>query len=207
MSPDDRQFPMNETLKTIKARHSVRTFTRQDVTDEHINIMLQAANDAPSAHNQQSWRFVVLRDNKKNELAQLVTAGSDKFPRPASALLRMAARSIISAPVVIAVADTGELIEHGTQLFKVEHDMARDFFRTMEIQSSSAAVQNLLLAATSLGLGTVWLGILFLLKDDVLQFLGEPKGEFMAVVPVGFAAKPTGGPLKQPVEMRIKRLD
>jgi len=58
--------------------------------------------------------------------------------------------------------------------------MAHDFFRTMEIQSSAAAVQNLLLAATSLGLGTVWLGILYLIKDDLLPFFGEPKGEFMA---------------------------
>jgi nitroreductase len=77
----------------------------------------------------------------------------------------------------------------------------------MEIQSSAAAVQNLLLAATSLGLATVWLGILFLLKDEVLQFLGEPKGEFMAVIPVGYAAKAGSGPQKQPVEMKVKHLD
>ncbi len=100
----------------------------------------------------------------------------------------MAARSIQSAPVVIAVANTGELISHGTDLFKVDKEMAHDFFRTMEIQSSAAAVENLLLAATSLGLATVWLGILFLMKDEVLQVLGEPAGEFMAVIPVGYAS-------------------
>jgi nitroreductase len=76
----------------------------------------------------------------------------------------------------------------------------------MEIQSSAAAVQNLLLAATSLGLATVWLGILFLLKDDVLQFLGEPKGEFMAVIPIGYATRPCTGPQKQPLEKKIKHL-
>jgi len=119
----------------------------------------------------------------------------------------MAARSIISAPVVIAVANTGDLIEHGTDLFKIKKDMARDFFRTMEIQSSAAAVENLLLAATSLGLSTVWLGILFLIKDDVLQFLDEPRGEFMAVVPVGYSGKVSTGPQKQSFEMKIKYLD
>lgn len=205
MIPDD-PFLINETLKSIKNRHSIRTFTDQGVSDAHIKILLHAANEAPSAHNQQPWRFIILRGSKKMELAHLVTSKSYEFPKPASALLRMASKSIISAPVVIAVANTGELIERGTDLFKIEKDMAKDFFRTMEIQSSAAAVQNLLLAATSLGLATVWLGILFLLKDDVLQFLGEPKGEFMAVIPVGYSARPCTGPQKQPLEKKIKHL-
>ena len=176
--------PLNETLQTIKKRRSVRVFTNQMVSEEQLKIILQAANEAPSAHNLQSWKFVVLRGSKKRDMAQLVTAKSAEVPKPSSALLRMASRSILSAPVVIAVANTGELIERGTQLFKVGRERAEDFFRTMEIQSSAAAVENLLLAATSLGLATVWLGILFLIKDDVLTFLGEPQGEFMAVIPV-----------------------
>lgn len=202
----DSVFSLNETLQTIKKRHSIRSFTEREVSDDLINILLQAANEAPSAHNQQPWRFIVTRAKKKQELAHLVTSRAGNFPKPASALLRMAARSIVSAPVVIAAANTGELIEHGTQLFKIEKEMAKDFFRTMEIQSSAAAVENLLLAATSLGLATVWLGILFLMKDDVLQFLGEPKGEFMAVVPVGYAAKPSIGPQKKPLEMKVRYL-
>jgi len=148
-----------------------------------------------------------MRNQKRQELSRLVTSKSGDFPRPASTLLRMAARSIAGAPAVIAIANSGDLIRHGTQLFKVEKEMAHDFFRTMEIQSSAAAVENLLLAATSLGLAAVWLGILYLIKDDVLEFLGEPKGEFMAVVPVGYAATSSHGPQKQPLEMKVRYLD
>jgi len=206
MLSDDSAFAANDTLRTINSRYSVRTFTRDEVTDEEIGILLNAANAAPSAHNQQAWRFVILRGDKKQELAQLVTMRSSAFPRPAQALLRMAAKSIISAPVVIAVANTGDLIGHGTELFKVEKDMAHDFFRTMEIQSSAAAVENILLAATSLGFGTVWLGILYIMKDEVLRFLGEPGGEFMAVVPVGRPARAGSGPHKQPLESKVRHL-
>ena len=202
--PDDSVFTRNDTLGTIKARRSVRTFTKDDVSDEEIMVLLHAANQAPSAHNQQAWRFVILRGKKKQELAQLVTTRSVAFPKPAAALLRMGAKSIISAPVVIAVVNTGDLIKHGTELFKVEKEMAHDFFRTMEIQSSAAAVENILLAATSLGLGTVWLGILYIIKGDVLGFLGEPEGEFMAVVSVGRPAKVGSGPQKQPVGMKVR---
>lgn len=204
MQSDEAVVHLNETLKTISDRHSVRTFLKDEVTDGEIGLLLNAANSAPSAHNQQSWRFIILRGEKKQELAQLVTTQSSYFPRPAAALLRMGAKSIISAPVVIAVANTGDLIRHGTELFKVEKETAHDFFRTMEIQSSAAAVENILLAATSLGLGTVWLGVLYLIKDEVLRFLGEPAGEFMAVVPVGRPAKTGSGPKKQPVETKVK---
>lgn len=208
MQTDETIFSRNETLKTIKDRRSIRSFTKEEVTDEQIRVLLQAANEAPSAHNQQSWRFIVLKGQKKLELAELVVEGASRFSRPAQALLRMSARSIASAPVVIAVANSGDLIEHGTELFKVEQKMAHDFFRTMEIQSSAAAVQNLLLAATSLGLATVWLGIMFLMKDQVLAFLGEPEGEFMAVVPVGHASRDSGsGPAKESLEMKVRYLE
>ena len=207
MKSKDAIYLFNDTLLTIRKRRSIRMFTKNDLSDEQIAALLQAANEAPSAHNQQSWRFIVIRKQKKQGLVDLVAAQSERFPRPASALLRMAARSIASAPVVIAVANTGDLIDHGTDLFKVNKEMAHDFFRTMEIQSSAAAVQNMLLAATSIGLATVWLGILFLIKDDVLKFIEEPAGEFMAVIPVGYASREGGGPKKEPFEMKVRYLD
>ncbi|HCE43651.1 MAG TPA: nitroreductase [Lentisphaeria bacterium] len=197
---------INETLANIMARRSVRMYTDQDVSDGDIMTILSAANQAPSAHNNQSWRFVVVKGVKKGELVDLVSRRAGDFPRPSSTLLRMASRSIASSPVTIAVINTGELIRHGTELFDVDKDIAYDFFRTMEIQSSAAAVENMLIAATSLGISTVWLGILFLIKDDVLDLLGE-KGEFMAVVPVGYASRQSSGPTKRPLEMIVKKVE
>ena len=207
MTDDSAELPQNETLATIEHRHSVRMFLDQEVPEKFIEAILEAANAAPSAHNQQSWRFSILKGEKKKELAALVTSRADDFPRPASVLLRMAARSIAGAPIVIGVINSGSLIEHGTELFSIGKGQAFDFFRTMEIQSSAAAVENLLLAAASLGLGAVWLGILFLMKDEIRRFLGEPAGEFMAVIPVGYAAKEATGPKKQSLEQVVARLE
>lgn len=202
----DQQKKPNDTLQSIFTRRSIRMFSDKQVTDENLKIILDAANHAPSAHNQQSWRFIVLRGDSKNELAKFVNTKAAEFPRPSSTLLRMASRSISSASVVIAVANTGELIHHGTELFKVDKDKAYDFFRIMEIQSSAAAVENLLLAATSLGLSTVWLGVLVLVKNDILRFLKEPEGEFMAVIPVGYAAQTSSGPKKRQLDAIVKYL-
>ena len=187
-------------------RHSIRQFSDQPVAEADIRTILEAANQAPSAHNQQSWRFVIVQDDRRLELSELVVEKSRDYPKPTSSLLRMAARSIASAPVTIAVANTGDLIEHGTELFKVDRETSYDFFRTMEIQSSAAAVENLLLAATALGLASVWLGVLFLIKEEVLAFLGEPGGEFMAVIPIGYALKESSGPSKKSLEYAVRRL-
>ncbi len=189
-----------ETLASIRDRHSIRQFSDQPVSKEDLLTILNAANQAPSAHNQQSWNFRVLSGEKKQELVKLVTDKYARFPKPTAALLRMAARSIASAPVVVVVMNTGELMRRGSHLFKVDTDSARDFFRIMEIQSSAAAVENMLVAATSIGLSTVWLGILIMIQKEVLQFLGNPDGEFMAVVPVGYALKSNAGPKKRSLE-------
>ncbi|HSQ35842.1 MAG TPA: nitroreductase family protein [Candidatus Binatia bacterium] len=207
MAAGNTSFATNEVLKTIHSRRSVRNFIPdRDVADRDITAILEAANQAPSAHNQQSWRFIVLRGSKKDGLVGLVESKAAAFPRPACALLRMACRSIASASTVIAVANSGELIRRGPRLFAVDQKEVLDFFRIMEIQSSAAAVQNMLLAATSLGLGSVWLGILILIKDEVLDFLGEPQGEFMAIVPVGFSLRPGHAPKKQSLETCVKYL-
>jgi nitroreductase len=198
--------PANGTLLSIKSRRSVRVFTDHPVTDHNLRIILRAANQAPSAHNQQSWKFIILKGDKKNELANFVNSKAFEFTRPSSVLLRMASRSIISAPVVIGVANTGELISRGSELFKIDKSASKDFFRIMEIQSSAAAVENLLLAATSIGLASVWLGVLVLIKNDILRFMGEPEGEFMAVIPVGYASKISTAPTKQPLEEVVKYL-
>ena len=196
----------NEALDTIHARHSIRQFSPEPIGEDELMTMLDAANQAPSAHNRQSWKFVILEGGARSDLAELVTTLSKTFDKPASSLLRMAARSIASAPATIAVINTGDLISHGTDLFQVDKEQAFDFFRTMEIQSSAAAVENLLLAATSLGFGAVWLGILYLVKDRILEFLQEPAGEFMAVVPVGRPLRQTKGPGKKPLENVIKKI-
>jgi len=186
----------NDTMQTIEARRSTRYFSPEEIQEDDLIRILESANHAPSAHNKQSWKFIVIRGARKRALANLVNERASQFKKPSSALLRMAARSISSAPVVIAVVNTGELVNHGTKSFEGAANLA-DLFRTMEIQSSAAAVQNMILAATSLGLGSVWLGILGLIRDEVLGLLEVEEGEFMAVVPIGYAQGKSMAPRKK----------
>lgn len=197
---------INPVLENIRNRRSVRSFDGIDISEAAIQTVLQAANHAPSAHNQQSWRFIVVRGTKKQDLASMINGKAAEFPKTSSALIRMAARSISSAPVVVGIVNTGEMTKHATDLFSLDKQNSQEFFRTMEIQSSAAAIQNMLLAATSLGISSVWLGVLILIKDNVLSFLEETEGELMAVVPLGYSEKKGTMPSKKSLEAKVKYL-
>ena len=82
MTSDDSIFSLNETLGVIKERRSIRSFSKDEISDEQIRILLQAGNEAPSAHNQQSWRFIVIRGDKKQQLAEMIVEGSSSFSKP-----------------------------------------------------------------------------------------------------------------------------
>jgi nitroreductase len=185
-------------LQLAKRRRSIRVFRDEEVSAEYINRILEAGNLAPSAHNKQSWKFVVIKGNKKNCLADLINELSSLFPKKSRLLLRMAAKSVYTSSHVIAVFSTGELVsevsEYGSDLKKE----IEKFFIEMEIQSASAAVQNMLLEATELGLGTVWLGIVVLIAKQIECFLGID-GKLLAMFPVGYQSREYTPPKKKPL--------
>ena len=146
-------------LENIHARKSVRQFTDEPVSQEHIETMLKAAMAAPTAVNYQPWRFVVV-----NERAQL-DAMAEVLPF---------AKMLKQAPLAIVVC--GE-----TTWFDGNEN---PFWQ----QDCSAAVQNLLLTAEALGLGAVWTGVYpdMRLAQPLAEYLGLPSDVMpLCTIPIG----------------------
>ncbi len=121
---------MNPKLMPIFRRRSVRRFTQRDVTDAQIRDLLEAAMAAPSAVATDPWRFIVVRSAEmRNRIADGLPHGQ---------MLR-------HAPVGIVVL--GDL------------ERAHGRLESYLLQDVSAAIENLLLAASMLGLGACWLGV------------------------------------------------
>lgn len=120
---------MNEVIDTIFKRRSIRKFTDQPVEREKLELLLQAAMAAPTASNGQPWEFVVLTE--PDVLEQL---------RKALPFAKM------NAPVAICVLGSTRMQKNKSGL-------------KFWVQDCSAATENILLAAVSLGLGTVWVGV------------------------------------------------
>jgi len=130
MNPTLKEFAMNTKILPILSRRSIRTYTRQPVTDDVVRALLEAAMAAPSAMATDPWRFLVLRDRAA------LSALADTLPH---------GKMLNEAPLGIVVC--GELARaHRQELSYL-------------LQDCSAAVENLLLAANLLGLGAVWLGV------------------------------------------------
>jgi F420 biosynthesis protein FbiB-like protein len=183
---------MSELLDLIKQRRSIRKYQPRPVSLEAIQGLLEAAQFAPSAHNAQPWRFIVLlSDSAKQKLTQaMIEAWLKDLKRGgASAEQRLAltktyTERFTQAPaVIIACLTLQDMMQYpDEQRQKNERDMA--------VQSLAAAIQNLLLAAHAQGLATCWYCAPLFCKNVVREALQIPVDvEPQALITVGYAAE------------------
>ena len=160
-----------EVKEAIQTRRSVRAYQDKEVPEEKIKKVLEAAQSAPSANNQQPWKFIVVRDPKNRE----------KLTRAA------ANQSFVGeAPVIIvAVALQPESVMRcGVPKYPV--DLA-------------IAVDHMTLLAVDEGLGTCWIGAFY--QDEVRKILNIPeKYKVVALLPLGFPADKPGSKFRKPLE-------
>ncbi|MCL5256236.1 MAG: nitroreductase family protein [Chloroflexi bacterium] len=154
----------HDVLDVIRNRLSVRHYTSEEVTDQQVSTLLNSAILAPSGGNRQPWFFYVVRDLATRK--KLVdAAGGQDF--------------LAEAPVVIVVcADPKRSAERYAQRGATLYC----------IQDTAAAVQNILLQAASMGLGTCWVGAFD--EEAVSAILEIPVHlRPVAMIPVGHAAR------------------
>jgi nitroreductase len=125
------QTEINPTLETIFNRTSIRSYSDQKVEKDQIMTLLKAGMSAPSAVNKQPWEFIVIDDK------DLMGKIGDEFKN---------AGMIKKASCAIIVCGNMNLTLGGD---------VQEFW----VQDCSAATENILLAAHSLGLGAVWCGV------------------------------------------------
>ena len=164
-----------EVLEAIKSRRSIRRYKTTPVDDKTIELVLEAARWAPSWANTQCWRFIVVQDNNiKAELASsLIKVESDD-----KLVDNPSIKAIGSAPVVIVAC--AELRKSGYEFGEPATDKGDWYMFDVAL-----AMQNLMLAAYSLGLGTVHVGNFD--AKQVVGILGLPP-DFCVVemTPLGY---------------------
>lgn len=129
-APKEAAAPANTTWNHIMSRTSIRAYSDRAVTQEQIDTLLRAAMAAPTARNQQPWQLVVVTDKAQMKaLSEVMPSG------------KMAAQA---QTVVVVCGDMSRALSGEASSYW--------------IQDCSAATENLLLAAHSMGLGAVWCG-------------------------------------------------
>ena len=158
-----------EILEIIKTRRSIRHYKSDPVDEDTINTVLEAARWAPSWHNTQCWEFIVVKDETtKSQLAETLLWWNPC--RPASTVTR--------APVVIVAC--AELGKSGFKDGELSTDKGDWYMFDLAL-----ALQNLVLVAHSLGLGTLHLGAFD--AQAAARILKVPPGVVVIeMIPLGY---------------------
>lgn len=165
-----------DLFEAITSRRAVRQYKSDPVTRELVMQVLEAGNWAPSGRNLQQWEFVLVSGDKKDQMgqsygkiAEAYTAGWDDAAR--DAFLNYA-RTLGGAPLILVIITDASDI---------------DAIRKMNIESASAALQNIMLAARALGLGTCWMTGPLQDEKNLRQVLDIPASkEIVAITPLGY---------------------
>ena len=168
------------TIDAIYQRRSIRKFKTEKVPAELIEKILEAATQAPSPANRQPWRFVVLEGGKKNEVGEILLKRIARWKRWKAPVGSAAASAeyIKQASAVILVFNAESRKNGILKVFSTVIDV-------LYIQSIGGAIQTMLLAAAELGLGTLWVGYVFLAAKDICRYVGKNQ-ELIAAVAVGY---------------------
>lgn len=169
-----------DVRETIRGRRSIRRFLEKPIPEDSLEALSEALIWAPSAGNLQARKFyfVTNADLKKR-----------------IATLSLGQRFISTAPlVIVACADLRRISRYGVR-----------GERLYAIQDVAVALENLMLQAYALGLGSAWVGAF---DDDGISLLLElaPHLRPMAVVPVGYPAQSPSAPQRSPKEELIAYL-
>jgi len=195
-----------DLLEVIRKRRSIRKFKPDPVPDELISEILEAARLAPSGTNLQPWRFIII-----------------KSPEKRSELLGHTVNFVATAPVVIACCvDLNTYKQHKPQRIKEltkagafsgvnlnfqdgdKYWKQREALEAHEVReyvsiNCAVAIQQLVLRATDLGLGTCW--VMMFEQSAVKRILGLGNDiDVLALIPVGYAEQDPPTRPRLPIE-------
>jgi len=209
-----------DVTDVLQGRRSVRAFIDEPVKKQDLEKMLETARMAPSGGNTQPWHFIVIQN--REIISQMQSSIQKKIDEVSEALVReydvpakqipslmeslkKTARILEKTPVTIAVLVKfipGLYYKPCAQYVMEKKGLgfaeAQKYMGSVELLSVGAAIENLLLAAHSLGYGACWLRVPFMAKDELESLLEvRPPRELIALVPVGVPAPEASPPQRE----------
>ena len=166
-----------ELLESIKNRRSIKKYLDLEVPIEKIGMVIDAGASAPSSGNIQNWRFVIVKDKESRK--RLADTALQQY-------------WIETAPVCIVVC---AVIDTAKQFYGIRGE------KLYSIQNCAAAIQNMLLMATALDLGSLWRTVFSRQADALGKLLDLPEFiRVMSVIEVGYLVNKNRAPPKRKVE-------
>ena len=170
-----------ETLKAIETRRSIRKFKPDPISKDILEKILLAGTLAPSGKNKQPWKFYVVQGEDRQVMVREMQKGITRLEMMGvnTGSARHSQEIMKQAPVTVFVFNPTS--KHPL----LKRDTLETYSDIVDIQSIGAAIQNMLLAAVDLGLGSLWICDVFFGYEELCAWLGE-KGQMIAAISFGY---------------------
>jgi len=191
---------VEDFFAVVHRQRACRSFGDDDVDDTTVERLLEAATFAPSAENRQPWVFVVVREPTRRAAIGNLTRRAWEGGGRAHSEGRL-------SPALMAEVEAGAQggVAGAPVLVVVGGDTRLGDRRVLEA-SVFPAIQNLLLAATAVGLGSSLTTLPLVFGDELARLVELPADVLaMAVIPLGWPARPLSPPRRLPVADKAHR--
>lgn len=175
-------------ISEIYDRRSIRKFSDKPVSQKDIVDILESGIKAPSSKNRQPWKYIVIQGNAKAEMLKVFRQGINREENE-KALLPQSKQHIAAAKYTIAV------MEEAPTIIFVMNSLGKDIlseltpeehiYEICNIQSISASIQNMLLAATEKGIGSLWICDIYFAYSELCKWLNSD-GQLIAAIAFGY---------------------
>lgn len=175
-------------IPEIYNRRSIRKFLTTPISEKDMTDIIQSGMKAPSSKNRQPWKYILVQGNAKEEMLKVFRRGIEREENespllPDSRQHIAAAKHTVDimaeAPIIVFVVNSlGKNILE--ELTPEEH-----IYEICNIQSIGASIQNMLLAATEKGIGSLWICDIYFAYAELCEWL-DSDGQLIAAIAFGY---------------------
>ncbi len=166
-----------ETFEAISTRRSIRHFNSEEINEEDIKKIIEAGILSPSAHNRQPWHYIVINKDKalKNKISDILKANTDETTLQTCNVIKECSSLILAFATI-------------------ENEI-------MDIESIGASIENMLLEAINLNIGTLWIGYILEIEPELQKIFKTDKRLVSAIALGCFDKNPKPRPRKSMEEV------
>ena len=190
------------STEAIYNRRSIRRYRKENLSREIINQILDAARMAPSGKNRQPWKFLVLSGHEKEAFLAAMHRGIEREKNGRAFLpdskyglgdAENTLRIMREAPVTVAVLNT-----NGKNPFDsvTADERIAEIVDTLSI---GAAIENMLLKAEEMGIGTLWIANTCFAYEEMVEYL-QTEHQLVGAVAMGYADEAPGARPRKSLE-------
>ena len=165
-----------ELNETIISRISIRRYKNIDVPNSIIEDLIDSARLAPSVKNRQPWKFMIVKDKTKNEIANIMLEKEKNSKVSLERKIYNTKSSVKATACIIKEAPVLILAFKPKEVNWIIGDSL----------SIGAAIEHICLSATDLGIGSLWIRDIVYTQKEIAKLVGKDDMELISAISIGY---------------------